>query len=299
MELSRIQNDLYWILTSPGLFAPDFLPVVGDDDFRAIIRGVLESNTEAFKLKQTEADAILQKPRVYKLGIYAEALVESILSKLKIGYELAASNLPVKKDGKHIGEFDFILKNKNTLTAEHWELSVKFYLLKKNATGLSADFIGPNGRDSFEIKLNKLRSRQLHLHETEEGAEALEEAGVRVDGMVSKLLTRGCLFYHAESWRSMAVPAFVSPEALRGWWCTVDEIERFLPKDELFVICERIEWMSPFEPGEASERILNRDQLITRLKEQFKTDESGVMIDVRGKSRGFVVHSRWPEMLSS
>jgi hypothetical protein len=64
----------------------------------------------------------------------------------------------------------------------HWELAVKFYLHAPEITGAPSAswgaWLGPNGRDTMALKLNKLCAHQLPLSQTLEARALLASRGL-------------------------------------------------------------------------------------------------------------------------
>ena len=88
-------------------------------------------------------------------------------------YEIQAHNLLVKKEKRTIGEIDFILKEVHTSKLIHVELTYKFYIIDLEITAPIHRLIGPNKRDMFFAKMEKIKNEQFKLLHTKEGANAL------------------------------------------------------------------------------------------------------------------------------
>ena len=69
--------------------------------------------------------------------------------------ELLKARWPIYEAKRTIGEIDLLVKTPDGI--EHWELGLKFYLYVPELNY----FIGANAADRLDLKLNKLRDRQL------------------------------------------------------------------------------------------------------------------------------------------
>lgn len=96
-----------------------------------------------------------------KLGhLYEEALGHLLQHNTR--YELIAQNKQIINDDKQtIGELDYVLLDKQTDFHVHLELAIKFYLIHQQDNQFR--FPGPDARDNYQNKLERLRSHQLLL----------------------------------------------------------------------------------------------------------------------------------------
>ena len=302
--MDRHLEDLLWLIQAPGLLEAPFqsvpdgsLKVPGDD----LLQGSLP------ELVRRLAEA----PRSYKLGIYAECLLEHAL-RLEQPCRLLASHLsvyrPLPEGRLNTGEFDFLLRSEQLGDVDHWELAVKFFLLRVERPGereiTPDDFVGPNGRDSLGNKLRKLVGRQLHLGETPEGREALVGEGLLAPaGRVhARLLSRGRLFYPWRRQREEFLLPFISMRSLQGWWVRQPDLEAMLSArssaDSRYAILRRPLWLAPVDERTDALEFFSAARLSKALQLKFASDPGAVLLaEVRGGkevSRGFVVHPGWP-----
>ncbi|MCB1694297.1 MAG: DUF1853 family protein, partial [Pseudomonadales bacterium] len=110
-------------------------------------------------------------PHHFRLGQHFERLLATWLS-ASPDHELIANNVQVQDGRRTVGEFDFLVRTRQGV--EHWEAAIKFYLGCGDGKSL-ADWYGPNTADRFDIKYERLVSRQLVLSQTEAGQRALRE----------------------------------------------------------------------------------------------------------------------------
>ena len=96
-----------------------------------------------------------------KLGhLYEDAL--AVLLESTPRYDVLAQGLPIRQDAGHtLGELDYLLRDLVSERTIHLELAVKFYLAVETESGLRLP--GPDARDHYFRKLEKMRSHQLVL----------------------------------------------------------------------------------------------------------------------------------------
>ncbi len=301
---------------SPSLVSDSLFPLVPDESLkqiairnRAWIEGLEADNTPLRERLEKAA-------RSYKLGIYGETLLEHTLHNVP-EIEVIASHLSIYEGKVARGEFDFVLRNALSGQVEHWELAVKYFLLKerdftKSTQAVPFDFVGPNGRDSLGNKLRKMMDRQLCLGQTVEGAAALAAFGL--ENVQPRLLSRGFLFYDWRWPRPIAKPSFVGPHSNEGWWCPVSEVREMLGSGartaahnlavRRFAWLRRPQWLSPFDASTSSAMLFDEKTVLDFIGDHFRVDQGAVMLAeiahgadgvLREKARGFVVHDRWPE----
>jgi hypothetical protein len=166
-----------------------------------------------------------------KLGhLYEEAL--ACLLENSDRFDLLGRNLQLQIDRHQtVGELDFLLRDLKTGQLIHLELATKFYLAVETEGGLALP--GPDARDNYFKKLDRLRFHQLTLASR---YRHLIPAPGKEEPIVSKHLVLGLLFDHVDS-TSPVQPEFVSAEARHGRWLTIDELPMvYSPETELRII---------------------------------------------------------------
>ncbi|WP_165819390.1 DUF1853 family protein [Flagellimonas aquimarina] len=104
-----------------------------------------------------------------RLGHQMEHVFEQLISDSK-HWEILAKNMLVDEGKNRIGEIDFILENTETTETRevyHVELAYKFYIINSEISEPIHRLMGPNKRDMFFTKLDKLREKQFPLLYTE------------------------------------------------------------------------------------------------------------------------------------
>jgi len=175
-----------------------------------------------------------------KLGhLYEDALASLIASSPTI--ELVEQNLQIRTDiHSTVGELDFLIRETNgSLT--HLELATKFYLALETKDGFA--FPGPDARDNYDRKIERLLSHQLTL--TERYKDHLPPA-YRDETIQVKQLVYGCLFDHISQPKHSS-PQFCNPECRRGKWLRHEELADHFPTDSQFSLIPKHLWPVPLE----------------------------------------------------
>jgi len=198
-------GELHWLTQAPPLITPP----PGCESVDAILRYCAGEPGLLIRA----ADALAEQPRPRRLGQHFENLTAALIQHSK-RYRLVARNLPLRLDGKTLGELDMLIQDRETGELMHWELALKFYL------GLPGEpeeraWPGPdNPNDQLTRKIDHLYRQQLPRSTEPAVAALLAEQGLHVDRRL--LLTRGRLFYPADG--ALTPPREVNPEHDRGLW---------------------------------------------------------------------------------
>ncbi|MDR5811544.1 DUF1853 family protein [Caballeronia sp. LZ019] len=292
-------RDLAWLL-----FAPDLLrageagaelaqPFASPADRDATLEWLqaLDAAPDALHVRS-------RNPRLTRLGIYAESLLEFFLAHGPAA-RLIAANVPLRRQRRTIGECDFLLQTAGGARL-HWELAVKFYLhIGDGATRTArlSDYVGPNLQDRFDLKYARLLTHQLGLTSRAEFA-ALGLGGP----WDAQLFIKGRLFYHDDT----VLPApEVGARHVRGWWLTASEWRArhdAIDDARAWVVQPRLAWLASrrLRAGDAGSLIAESAAIHTRLQAaDAPTMVASYIRDGAGgwteESRGFIVPDDWPE----
>lgn len=290
----KILADLSWVLMQEKTL---FEPAEADLSWffpknRSSLDTILEKNSTYIKELITE-DTFLK--RSYKLGYYYEELFR-VWCILHPELDLLAANFSIENEDKStLGSLDFLIYSKTKNRHFHLEIAIKFYLLHGKATNLK-DWIGPNMRDNFDKKFNKLCGHQLLLGNHEKVAEFVGKKPV-----FSLAFIGGILFYKLEKRKIdlQANPLF-NPYHHKGWWCRAKDF--YINFDDLqhFIILEKLNWFAL--PDFFEDDVLNMDTLQEKFNGKPPFEKPLLLCALRyekGKgwleqSRGFVVPNTWP-----
>jgi hypothetical protein len=325
MELGEFHQaavrDLAWVLSSPGLLAPQFqryqypqqflhgFPEIGDT---LVIRDAWCRQQFAANLNWLRS--LEHSPRNFlkwlqprhdpRLGYYFESLVEYWLRHLYSRQRLF-THCQVKDGGRTVGEFDFLFDHPEGQITCHWEVAVKYYLRHKDNASGAITWYGPNPRDRLDLKLQRLLEHQVCLSLQPAANTVLEQLG-RAQ-VVPNILLKGYLFYPAqEHWRSCDPETEgLSPQHLRGWWTYIEpfHVPQTVP-DARWLYLPQLRWLAPalVSSGETAKLMNLRElhnfclDLIDRRQKppliaELQATASG---DWQEVSRGFVVPQHWP-----
>ncbi|HKR39297.1 MAG TPA: DUF1853 family protein [Paraburkholderia sp.] len=291
-------RDLAWLLFSADLLRaqPPLAPLAqwcaDADEVRATRDWLAQLDRDPGRLHE----ALMAAP-THRLGRYAENLLGWFLAHGPAA-QLVAQNVPLRRAGLTLGECDFLVR---TRAGErlHWELAVKCYLHAgpgDDARASLAEFVGPNLRDRFDLKLTHLRDRQLRLSAHE------EFASLGYEGQwLAQMFVKGWLFYRA----GVAAPSRVedAPELAaghgRGWWVTHSDWPAFAGQQAAdgWSVLPRLAWLAPrrlaaaptVDPNAILDALARPDEPV--LIAAFTADSAG---GYREQSRGFIVPDDWP-----
>jgi len=132
-------------------------------------------------------------PQNIRLGHQMEYVFKQLLD-YSSDYEVLLHNLPIKDEKRTLGEIDFILKNLQTQKLIHVELTCKFYIINPEIKTPLQQLIGPNKRDLFFAKMEKIRDQQFPLLHTPEGIKALENHGIAVNKLAHQCCFKAQLY---------------------------------------------------------------------------------------------------------
>lgn len=268
----RIIRDLRWAIGSEPLLNPA-------QDSRFVSSHWCQQQATEFEPLLTELgkdkqalEQLKKHAESLRLGGYFEQLFRYFLDHSP-NYDCLAHDLQVHEQGRTLGAFDFIVRDRNSGDIEHWELACKFYL-QDGAGDQIEDWYGPGRKDRLMIKYQHLLRHQIALSQSEAGIKALAAQGWQVK--TQRIIVKGRLFGAAK-----ALPSEVNPHCLRGWLSS----DRHSSQQPLTAL-QRQHWLSPIQAGD-----------ITQSNPLSATRRGCVCLSEQGPeaelSRGFVVPSSW------
>lgn len=280
-QVSIVQalRDLRWLILAPPMLNKDYPFFKGQVfEFSAQERA---QNTVWLSLQESNpqplVDWLATKPLAHlnRLGRYAEHLLEYFL-RFGPTHQLIAANIALRyeaadRQGDHTtrGEIDYLLTDcAQTKTYWHWELAVKYFLVRDVANPSPHDLVGPDSVEVFAYKLEKMFERQMQ--------HAKPAPYDQTDWRVAAF-TRGWIFYP----RRFAQPplAFLHSQHLRGSWLKHEDMHE-LP-DGAYQILNRQRWLSSAVAGDTAGSVLTRLQLSNAILMHWQEDSrpaSGVLV---------------------
>ena len=311
-------RDLAWLLLSADLLRPQ--PPVGVLANPFDTPQELPATLDWLRALDAAPDPLhrdLAATRITRLGRYAERLLGWFLQHGPAA-RLVAAGVPLRRAGVTLGECDFLVQTRQGERL-HWELAVKCYLhagqgageaRAQSATGLAArlaDYVGPNLKDRFDLKLAHLLNHQLPLSAREEFA-SVGYAGP----WTPQMFIKGWLFYRLGEIPADAIE--LDPAHGRGWWVTRSDWPAFAAAHaQKWRLLPRLEWLAPrraepqdeqSETGAVGSLCVDAQTLAAQISHQhgptmvvaFAEDGAGDSIE---RSRGFIVPDEWPEQARS
>lgn len=295
----RVVRDLWWAVTSPGLIARGYCPVVSGFSLDELLPAFERLDAQPAALHRAVAGSL--RAERLRLGAYFEDLIQFFVRDVA-GHRDPVSGVVIREEKRTVGELDLLFRD--GAVCRHWELAVKFYM---HVPGLVDDpsgcYLGPETRDRLHLKMERLRDHQLPLAGTRAAAAALASW----QPLESAALVRGRLCYPASSdWSACPSPTLVDSSHLRGWWCPVDRAEGLLPDADSYALLTRAEWFAPVDASLDKIAPWSRGQACEWAATAAATWPSGearshvvACLDADGREvhRGFLTSVGWPGAL--
>ncbi len=272
--------DLTWVINSPSLIAGG--PVVDPVDPRQVDARHLVAYFDGFS--------------GHRVGRYFERLVLYWLRYIR-RVEIVAQSLQIRDGKRTIGEIDLLFRDEQGRLT-HWEIAVKFYLHVAHPQALGSHYIGPNVRDTFERKMERLFLDQLPRSERD-----------FPDVEVRQAFVKGRIFYQPHEAVPAPPPEHLSPEHLRSEWIRAADVAALHDRgDTVYQILEKPFWLSEQTARQGDSELLSHEELVERLKEHFATRDRCVLVAQLEAGSGsssaamldetqrlFVVPDHWPD----
>lgn len=189
-----------------------------------------------------------------RLGLYFEQLYGYALTQI-LGQRILAQNLPVRFQGRTLGELDFLVHDPAGDQVVHHEIAVKFYMgwngegRDRAATteGLARTpgWYGPDTRDQLSVKLQRLREHQIPMWQSEAGLRCLREEGLAAPD-ATHLGLYGYLFLHQEGGAPALPEGIRSPDANISWR-RVTEHGPVVATETCMAVLRKPHWLGPLQ----------------------------------------------------
>lgn len=190
-------------------------------------------------------------------------------------YEILLYNLQIQQAARTLGEIDFILKDKLRDKLIHVELTYKFYLIHPEISEPKHQIIGPNKRDRFYAKMEKIKQKQFPLLHSPEGAKALSDNKINHLEIEHQCCFKGQLFLPYQN-QTVDLGA-LNTACLAGYWLRPKAFNQpefanaqfYLPSKSEWVIAphDQVAWKShPEIVDEIKARLLKENAPMLWLK---------------------------------
>jgi len=206
-------------------------------------------------------------PQNIRLGHQIEYIFKQLIEYSE-EYEILLHNLPISQEKRTIGEIDFILKDKSNGKLIHVELTCKFYIIDPEISDPIHSLIGPNRRDSFFTKMEKIKNVQFPLLHSEEGAKALYDINIDHHKIEHQCCFKAQLFQPFGS-RDVNIGS-LNKECLVGYWLRIDDFNDSNFAHAQFYLPSKSEWI--IEPN---------DQAIWKSHDDIMADINNILLKER------------------
>jgi hypothetical protein len=179
-------------------------------------------------------------PERVRLGHRMEYVCKQLIE-FHPDYEIILHNLPVRDGKRTIGEIDFILREVETEKIVHIELTYKFYIIDPKISDPIHRLIGPNKRDMFFTKMEKIKNEQFQLVHAPKSVDALDKFGIDHREITHKACYKAQLFLPYRTNASDLRP--LNPECVCGFWLQFDDFNAMEFRNLEFYIPLKTEWV--------------------------------------------------------
>jgi hypothetical protein len=163
-------------------------------------------------------------------------------------YKIIAHNIPIKRDNRTLGEIDFLLKNNNDGRILHLELTYKFYLIDPALGEPMYQLIGPNRKDTFFSKLEKLKNTQFQMPFEEEGKEQLALLDIKSEDISQEVCFKAQLFAPFQH-SAVAIKPF-NNHCIAGSWLPFEAFTSLEFQAYEYYLPTKDEWaINPYDKG--------------------------------------------------
>ncbi len=178
-------------------------------------------------------------PQRLRMGHQMEHVFQQFLE-TTARYDILLHNLPIKQHNRTIGEIDFVLRNVETAQIVHVELTYKFYIIDTAISEPIHQLIGPNRRDMFFTKIEKIKQRQFPLLHTAEGRDALQLKGIDHGEIEHQCCFKGQLF---KPYQTEIHIRPLNRSCVHGYWLKFDDFNAEEFRGYTYYIPYKSEWV--------------------------------------------------------
>lgn len=160
-------------------------------------------------------------------------------------FQLIAKNIQIQNKERTLGELDFILQDLTSSQYLHIELMYKFYIYDPEISEETARWIGPNRKDSFLQKLEKVKNNQFPLLYTKESQQYLRSLELETEEIQQKICFKATLFIP----QNLQDHEFeeINDECICGFWIHLKDFEKYGKSSLQFYAPEKQDW--PVSPS--------------------------------------------------
>lgn len=179
-------------------------------------------------------------PQQIRLGHQMEHACRQLLDHCS-EYDVLLHNLPIRNGKQTVGEIDFILRETETKQLIHVELTYKFYIINPEISEPIHQLMGPNKRDMFFTKMEKIKNEQFALLHSKTGIATLEANGIHHKGIAHQTCYKAQLFEPYDSKPLSIRP--LNPKCIAGYWLRINELQGASFSSFQFYIPFKTQWV--------------------------------------------------------
>lgn len=184
-------------------------------------------------------------PQKLRLGHQMEYVFKQLIEH-SADYEILVYNLPIRRNKQTLGEIDFILKEVATGKLIHVEMTYKFYIINPGIAEPIHRIIGPNKRDAFFAKTEKIKNKQFPLLHSIEGAKTLTNKSIEHNSLSHQACFKGQLFTPYGT-KTTSIHS-LNNDCIYGYWLNLNDFNSAEFTVYQFYIPTKSEWViSPHE----------------------------------------------------
>lgn len=156
-------------------------------------------------------------------------------------YKVIGHNIPIRKEKVSLGEIDFLLQDIDSKQFIHIELTYKFYVVPEEGTNMALHLIGPNQRDSFKAKKERIINHQIPLLKTSEATSVLHRLHINPEELVHRVCFKSQLFipFLVNNWD---VAPF-NPSCISGRWVPFHKFNSLEFYEHRYYLPTKPEWL--------------------------------------------------------
>lgn len=191
------------------------------------------------ELDISKIDAVPVPDRL-RLGHQMEFVFAHLINASR-SWGLIAKNLLVDAGKTRIGELDFLLQHTKTEAVFHIELAYKFYIINPEISEPVHRLMGPNKRDMFFTKLDKLKEKQFPLLYHEGIANKLSTLNINPTKVRQQACFKAQLFIPFNASKPNIRPLNIA--CIAGSWIRFDAFDDSPFQDFEYYIPYKQEWV--------------------------------------------------------
>lgn len=218
------------------------------------LAGVRQFPLNELNLSHLKDDDILsgfpEIPENTVLGKRAEYYYEYCIQQSS-NYELIASNIQINLAKITKGELDYIIKETVTGKILHVELVYKFYCydpdvseksnhLNEDQTTELSKYVGPNKRDNFVFKFDRLVNHQLPLLYTTATLDTISSLDIDIQTIEQRVCFLAHIYIPREMWQHDY--KYINKRCIAGYYLSYDAFAK-ANTNNLYYLPEKHQWI--------------------------------------------------------